>query len=390
MISVEDHELTKRKILTFLNRAGPSLPVHIAKEVGASALFCSAFLSELLSKKQIKTSFMRVGSSPLYFVPGQEEYLEKSANHLNSREFEAFNSLRENRVLEDSKLEPAMRVALRAIKDFAYPIKVNEKLYWRYFTVTTENAVKKIRLSDSSSSDISESKTEYHREIVSKRVEFIEKPEVLWREEEKIVERPAVVEHRVSQKSEDKKEETVSEKPFLEIKKENVGFVSQNDVSDDKNEEATEQLVLPQNIESPNKEKQIEKKEKEIANIFEKEKLILDSTEKKTAVKKGEKSDFVMDVIEKLKEKDIEIVEEISFKKKEYVAKIRVNSDVGKMVFFGIAKDKKSVTDNDLMVAHQNAQTKKLPALVITFNSLNKKAYEYLEEWGNLVKVLEL
>ena len=129
----------KAKILFILKRRGPSLPVHIANETKLSMLFSSAFLSELVAEKKIKMSNMRVGNSPLYFIPGQEYMLEKFSNHLKSREKDAFFILKEKEFLEDSTQEPAIRVALRAIKDFAKPFKKEDKIIWRYFKIPEED-----------------------------------------------------------------------------------------------------------------------------------------------------------------------------------------------------------------------------------------------------------
>ena len=125
----------REKILSILRIRGPLLPVHIANETGLSMLFSSAFLSELLSEKEIKISFMKVGNSPIYFIPGHEPNLEKYSSHLKSREKDAFILLKEKGFLKDSEQEPAIRVALRSIRDFAIPFKRNEEICWRYFTI---------------------------------------------------------------------------------------------------------------------------------------------------------------------------------------------------------------------------------------------------------------
>ena len=125
----------KEKIISIFKRRGPSLPIHIARETELSILFASAFLSELLAEKKIKISNMRVGSSPIYFIPGQEFMLEKFSEFLKSKEKEAFLLLKEEKFLKDSKQEPAIRVALRELKDFAIPFKKDEEIYWRYFNV---------------------------------------------------------------------------------------------------------------------------------------------------------------------------------------------------------------------------------------------------------------
>jgi len=130
-----DHTQTKEKIMQFLRTRGPSLPVHIAKEINLSILFTSAFLSELLSEKKIKISNLRVGSSPIYFIPGQESGLEKYSDNIKGKEKEAYLLVKEKKFLKDSGQEPAIRVALRAIKDFAIPFQKNNEIYWRYFSI---------------------------------------------------------------------------------------------------------------------------------------------------------------------------------------------------------------------------------------------------------------
>ena len=120
----QDTTPIKDKIISFLETNGPSLPVHIAKHINTNMLFASAFLSELLSNKKLKITNLRVGSSPVYYIPGQEKGLEKYAQYFKSKEREAYELLRERKFLIDSEQDPAIRVALRAIKDFAFSNKL--------------------------------------------------------------------------------------------------------------------------------------------------------------------------------------------------------------------------------------------------------------------------
>ena len=129
---------THEKIIGVLNEKGPSLPINIAKALEISSLFISAFLSELTNQKRIQVSSLKVGGSPLYYMRGQEEKLEDYYKYLHPREAEAFLLLRENKVLKDSDHDPATRVALRSIKDFSVGIKMNEDIYWRFFSVPKE------------------------------------------------------------------------------------------------------------------------------------------------------------------------------------------------------------------------------------------------------------
>jgi len=135
----------KRKILSHIERNGPSLPVAISREVGISSLFSSAFLSELLEDESIKISKMKVGGSPLYFLPQQHPMLENFSRYLPEKEKEALHLLKERKVLKDIEQEPAIRIALRSLKDFASPIVIEQnnakEVYWRY-VMTNENEAK--------------------------------------------------------------------------------------------------------------------------------------------------------------------------------------------------------------------------------------------------------
>ncbi len=132
---MQNPEEIKKTIISVLESKGPSLPVHIAGEIKSSMLFASAFLGELVSEKKVKMSYMKVGSSRLYLLTGQESSLENFSQYLRSKEKEAFLLLKEKEFLMDSKQSPAIGVALREIRDFAIPFKSGEEIVWRYFLV---------------------------------------------------------------------------------------------------------------------------------------------------------------------------------------------------------------------------------------------------------------
>lgn len=119
------------KIIEAINNKGPSLPIQISKLIGMSSLFISAFLSELTDEKRIRVSHLKVGGSPLYFMAGHEEQLEKFYKFLHPKEAEAFLLLKKERVLKDSEQDPAIRVALRSIRDFSAGFKKDEEIYWK-------------------------------------------------------------------------------------------------------------------------------------------------------------------------------------------------------------------------------------------------------------------
>ena len=280
----------KEKIISIIRERGPSYPGKIAKETRISPLFVSAFLAELVSDRKLKISNMKIGSSPIYFIIGQENQLENFIEHLNSKEKEAFQLLKDSQILDDEKQSPAIRVALRKIKDFSIPLNVRingeKKLFWKFFSLSEEETKTKI------------------------------------------------------QNSLNRKEKSVY-----------------------------------------GKEKKFEKEKPAEELIKLEEKSI-----KKIPEKKPDKNEFSNLIKNYLSEKDIEILEEISSKKKELISKVRIDTLFGKQEFLMIAKDKKKINTNDLTIALQNSQTEKMLSLVFSPGELDKKAKEYLKDWKNLIK----
>lgn len=286
---MEDSNSSKKKIIESLKIKGPSLPVHMASQIGVSSLFAGAFLSELAKEKEIKISSMKVGGSPLYFLQGQESLLEKFYQYLPGKEREAFLLLQKNKILEDNKQQPAIRVALRSIKDFASPFLKDEMVWWRFHSIT-EQQVK----------------------------EMLEKPKKV--RKMKITEKP---------------------KP------------------------TKMQITTPIKKEKP--------KRKET---------------RRTRIK--ERSSFTLKVIDFLIKQNIEILEEKDIKKKEYSAKVKISTALGKLNFLCVAKDKKRLTENDLRIILQKSQALRMPALILFQNEVNKKAQEYAEKWSSLLKLKKI
>jgi hypothetical protein len=310
----------KQNIIESIKKRGPSLPIHIAKDIEMSMLFTSAFLGELVGERRLKISNLRVGSSPIYYLEGQEEKLEDFGTHLKSKEKVAFELLQKERFLEDETQHPAIRVALREIKDYAIPFEEEGKIIWRYFIEPVKNYKK----------------------------DQIDEKEII---EEKI------------------NEELIKENKEIP-KKEVLEAIEEVRVESNKKEEKRE------------KETGSAKEEKQVEDIFEKEK----PKEKK----KKEYSEFVEKVIDYLEKNNFKIKEELSFKKKEYHAIIEINSDLGPIDFILYAKEKKTLNTDDLMTAVKIAKEKNTQILFLSLGDLNKKSKEFYDPYSNLVRFRKL
>ncbi|MBI3035105.1 hypothetical protein HYY71_02175, partial [Candidatus Woesearchaeota archaeon] len=112
-------------------------------------LMASAHLAELTASSRLKISTIKVGGSPLYYLPGQEAMLQKYTSNMNDKEKKAFDLLNQNSILRDAEQEPVIRVALREIKDFAIPLSVNynsnKEIFWKWYLLSNEEAERLIK-----------------------------------------------------------------------------------------------------------------------------------------------------------------------------------------------------------------------------------------------------
>ena len=284
----DQSEEIKNQIINILRINGPLLPVQISKEIKKDSLITSALLSELLANNVIYSSNMKIGSSCLYLLNNQKEKLEGFSKYLKPIEKDAMELLKEKKFLKDSEQEPAIRFALRNIKDFSIPFKKNEELYWRYFKIPLK---------------------EIENEINPKK-EVIKKPK--------------------------------------------------------------------------NKIEQIKKQVKTNQIEFQNP-LIIKKTEKRK-----KESEFVIKTKEFLEKNNFKIIKELELKKNNYKCIIEINSELGKIKFMTLAKDKKTISELDLKKLVSESQKIPLPALIVYTGKLSKKAKEFTEKYDSIIKEKKL
>jgi hypothetical protein len=141
----------REKLLQTIKIKGPVIPAQIKDVINKDILVASAMLSELASNSLLKVSSLKIGGSPLYYVPGQENRLQSFASKLNEKDKRTYDLLKEKRVLRDKGLDPLTRVSLRQIKDFAKPLEVSsgeeKEIFWKWYLAPDEEVntlIKKI------------------------------------------------------------------------------------------------------------------------------------------------------------------------------------------------------------------------------------------------------
>jgi hypothetical protein len=346
---VQNASQIKERILSILNAKGPTIPVHIAKEIGISMLFTSAFLSELLSDKKVKMSNMRVGNSPVYFIPGQEAQLERFSNYLKSKEKDAFYLIQGKKLLKDSEQSPAIRVALRGIRDFAFPFKKDNEIYWRYLTSPESEFKLEIK------------PIEEHKYIEAKPKPFDQREREIGN---KIIKDINIEDIEEIRKDKEKLEE-------IEIKEEKP---EQNE-AEEKKEENAEKIKE----ETPKHEKT---KIIKIKSEEHKTKIKQIKTPKKKGIQKQDNK-FFDKIKEFLSKETIEIVNIESFNKNEILLKIKY-AGAEKLL---VAYNKKKITDTDIINANKKASQLNLKYLILSMGDPSKKLLNLIESAQNLEKI---
>ncbi|MBI2152046.1 hypothetical protein HYU21_04935, partial [Candidatus Woesearchaeota archaeon] len=98
--------LVQDQILEFLNVTGPTIPTKVAKTIKTDIIIASAHLSDLAAQKKIRISSLKLGGSPLYYLPGQEEQLYNfAAGNLNPKDMAVLDRLKTEGVLREADLD---------------------------------------------------------------------------------------------------------------------------------------------------------------------------------------------------------------------------------------------------------------------------------------------
>lgn len=346
------------KILSIVRLNGPVLPVDIAKGLKTNILIASAYLSELVARKKIKISSVKVGGSPVYYVPGQEAKLDKFAENLNEKELRAYEVLKEKKMLRDEQLTPLMRVALRQISDFAVPLNVTfegkQELFWKWYLVKDEEITP----------------------LIQKELGGVEKKEetkISEAVEEVVKEEPVLQTKRRGRPKKDVLQAEADLKPKQEIKQEQKILKTEIKENLEKTKVETKlkteikEEQLKQNIET-----KIPKTEKEEQKNQEKLKLAA----QEPIIENG----FIASVQNFFKQKEIRILsEEIIKKSTEVNYLVKIPSPVGELHYLCKAKDKKKSTDKDVSSALVEGQLKRVPVVYLYSGSLNAKAQQMVK-----------
>ncbi len=311
----------KDQVLAFVKQNGPVLPIQISKNLELNMIFSGAILAELVSNKLLKLTKAKIGSSPLYYAPGQESKLGKLRDHLSQRPKQAYDLIKENRILRDNACEPWQRVALRDIKDFAIPLRVNlkgiDEIFWKWHLVQNEEA----------------------KETILKIL-----------------------------KEELPKESSLEEKPSS--KEETSTEPSKPEKIQEPSKEKSKQEPIEEDVvkEEPPKKTKREVKEEKQTPLTKPDKL----------ENQGEFYETIMDFISQNRMNLHE--QKVIRKNREANFIVTIPSAVGNLSYFVKAKNKKKINEGELLLAFNEAMHLKLPLVFLTTGEMTKKADKYVKE----------
>lgn len=328
--------ISREEVLKVLKENGPCLPRVVVKTLGKSdTMMVGAVLSELISAKLVKVTNTKIGTSPVYFLPGQESRLTELSSYINQKDKRAYDLLLEKKVIRDNQQEPLMRVSLRTIKDFSVPIEIkingNKETFWKWYMLSNEEAIEIIR------------------GMFGQKPKQTQKQEPLpiletKPQEEVILTTP--------------KTDGLSELPNIPTKKEVIA--------------PKQEIKLESNIEQNKPKHKIEPQE-ELNKFSAQNQSELESTE------------FLIQIRQFFFQNNITIEKEIQIKKNsEYDFLIKIPSAFGKINFFCKAKSKKKNNEQDVAAAYLAADEYRLPTIFLATGEFTKKAINELEKFKQI------
>jgi hypothetical protein len=322
--------IQKQEILNFILQKGPTLTPDIVSEFNSDSFIVGAYLSELSKENKLKISHLKIGSSALYYLPEQKQLLENFSDNLHPKQKIIYEQLKKERVIREDELEPALRVALRELKDFSVPIEIKLKdrkiIFYRYYLVDSETS--KQLISNKLKDELSQLKTK-------KTNEFEENKQL-----------------------KDTKEDN---KRFIQKREEQVTYnnniSSNNYKSDNENSKIIKQRQVQENE---------QKTLKQYSNI--------------DSIGENLKYNEIKSILEFLKTKIN--FEEFENKKSPYFGKTSINSSLGKIKFFCAIYDNKKITEKQGFESISLALKENLPCMIITKeipNTVKKNLWENFE-----------
>ncbi len=330
----EGEPTKSEQVYSIIQEHGPILPVDIVKKIGGNTILTGALISDLVRKGKVKvTKNIRVGSSPLYYVSGQEERLETFLHLLSESERRAVEILKKNGVIFENEIPELYRIGLMNASDFSIPLNIKYK-------DTEYHAFKWFLLDAESTKTLIQNKLE---ETAGKD------------NGSPVLEDQDIEENQTRYEPEQPVSENVTTGPTGDTQETTSNETTETNASTQPHE--SEQLSISLN-----------------------------------ALQEDIKNDNLLNSLYGLSQtmgfklRTYDIVR----KNREVNAIIRFSSPFGTLTYFAKALDKKRISPSDLYSLFAEAQIKKLPALLITGGELQTQAQKLVDKELTTIKVYKI
>ncbi len=328
--------IDKEEVFQTIKTKGYVIPSDLTRQFRLDTFMVGAVLSDLVREKRLLISRVKIGGSPVYYIPEQREKLQNLSSYLNEKDKGTYQFLKEELVLCDTEQTPLVRVSLRNIKDYAKPIEVTvagqTQLFWKWYLATD---------------------AEVHATITALLHRKFPQPSEKKPEDEKIALPSPSVEKQPSLLQEKQRE-------FLQKKK------------PQKKQPAEKRIVQKPALEEVQHHLSFEASVVSQQPVFE------------------SNDPFAHVVQDYFQTKQIQLVHFKTIKKGELECIVKVPSPLGAITYYCKAKKKKSCTEGDLATTFVAAQLRKLPALFLTTGQIPKKfSLQTVQDYPNL-KIIQL
>jgi len=376
------------EIISVIRQKGPLLPSTLAKKIGTNILIASAHLSDLVDKKRVFVSSIKVGGSPVYYVEGQKPKLQDFSSNLNEKDQKTFELLKNKKILRDDELGQLERVSLRNIKDFAVPLQVTrgeEKvLFWKWYLLSNQEAESLIKQRLETKKEVNE--VEKPQRDLNNKKEEVKSDRLKEKEETKREKQDEKKEEKNESNETEKKSEQNKDKGKESSKKAEEENKKVQQKKEDKEKQKENARIEKEKKKLERERKKIEEERKKLQEEIKKERqsLLKEIEEKRGEGKEKKKKiddPFFKELVEYLENKRIQIKDyNIVRKKSEIDMVLKVPSVLGDLDYYCKARKKKRVSDSDLSSAIVKGQSKNLPIIFLTTGKLNRKAKKLFDK----------
>lgn len=133
----------KTQIISLIRELGPIVPNEITRKLGKASVIVSALLSELVKEGEVFLSSKKIGSSPLYYLKGQEESMRKRLlPELKIPEKKTIEFFEKNKLVLKDNLSPQQRFIIDGLKDYITKINLNingkERIFYKHYSISSD------------------------------------------------------------------------------------------------------------------------------------------------------------------------------------------------------------------------------------------------------------